>query len=89
MGFKLTFTPDTIAIEREDVSMAEFSERITQTLQLYNYLADGAKNLTQIAVKLGVKTNRASVLLNKLQGKGKVMSLGAGMWGLARGEEIE
>ncbi len=83
MGFHLSYTEDSITIEREDVSPGQFSERVSYTKRALEFLREGAKDLSTIAQSLETSKAQTSLTLNRLKKSGKVVSLGSGMWGLA------
>ncbi len=83
IGFQLKFTDETITIEREAVNLAQFSERISQSRRILDFLADGSKSVTAIATHLGTSNGQVSVALYRLKKAEKVVSLGSGSWGLS------
>ncbi len=83
MGFHLTFTDDSIKVSHQEVRASEIYERISQAKTILEFLTDGAKPVSAIRDELGTSDNRTRVMLSKLKDRGKVVSLGQGMWGLA------
>lgn len=83
MGFHLTYTEDAITIEPEEVQFAQFSERVSQTKRILDYLKDGAKSLVAIAQYLESSNAQTSVVLYRLKKAKKIVALGSSIWGLA------
>lgn len=83
IGFRLNYTEESISINREEAQLSEYMERVSQTKDLYDFLRSGRKTVKQIAGELEISDNRARVLLSKLKGRGKIVSLGPGVYGLA------
>ena len=89
MGFNLQYTDSSISITPEDVSLSAFLERASQTKALCEFLKEGAKSLASIQTEIGLSINKTRSLLSKSERKGIIISLGSGMWGLAReGDEL-
>ena len=82
MGFTVTHSPESITIESEHLKLSDFLEKVSQTKQLLELLADGAKTRSTIAKFIGVSDKHADVLLSRLKKRGLVVSLGQSMWGL-------
>jgi len=87
IGLNLSYTPSTIKITSEPVSLSAFMERASQTKALLDFLKDGAKSRQAISDKLGVTPNHISVLLARMQKRKLVINLGSGMWGLLVSEQ--
>jgi len=81
IGFRLTYTDETISIAQEEVSISQFMERANQTMRLMNFLKDGPKTVQAIMLELDTGRNNAQKLLSTLKKRTMVVNLGSGLWG--------
>ena len=81
-GFRLNYTKETISIVQEAASISEYLEGANQTKTLLDFLKNGAKSVSAIAVEIGASDNRTRSLLSKLKSRGLIMGLGSGMYAL-------
>ncbi len=86
IGFRLNFTDESIKVEHREVLASELYERISQAKSALEFLTDGSKSIRAIAEYLGTNMNTTGVLMSRLRKGQKVVSLGGGMWGLARAD---
>jgi len=82
IGFRLNYTKESISIVQEAASISEYMEGANQTKTLLDFLKQGAKSVTAIAVEINASDNRTRSLLSKLKTRGLIQSLGSGMYGL-------
>jgi len=83
IGIRMDFHDDGgIAIEREPVSMSEFSEKINTQARVMEVLKQGALEVKDIALALDVSESNARVALSRLNKRGKVVKMGKA-YGLA------
>lgn len=87
IAFRLTFTPTTIKIVREDASLSQFSDRVSLTRDLLEFLKSGQKSVKAISDELGLSDNRVRTLLSQLKRRKLVIKLGMGIWGLLETQE--
>ena len=85
MGFHLSFTPNSIKVEPTHVTYAQLVEKAQSQVKILAILREANTDMTlhDLAVATGTKEATLSVLLNKLKGKGQVVSRARGTWGLS------
>jgi len=77
MGFRIDFKNDgSMSIEREPVSVSEFSEKLNTQARILDVLKTGALEVKDIAESLEVSVNSCRVALTRLQKRGKVTKVG-------------
>ena len=84
MGFCLQFNDSTgaIIVEREPVSVSEFSQKLNTQARILEALKSGAVEIKELAASLEVPQNNCRVAISRLARQGKVVKVGKA-WGLA------
>lgn len=82
LGYRLTFSDDSIGVASEEVHLSQLLDRVNQTKTLLEFLRHGAKSAKEIAQELEVTDNRARVLLSQLKKRGKILNPASGQWAL-------
>ena len=82
IGFRITYTKESISIVQEAASISEYMEGANQTRTLLDFLKHGGKTVKEIAARIDASDNRTRSLLSKLKTRGLVQSLGSGLYAL-------
>jgi len=82
IGFRLTFSPDSIKVEREAVDFREFLDKVNRQQQLLEILKDGALTNTEIADKLQISQINVRAVTKRLADKKRIVKTESGAWGL-------
>lgn len=76
MGFRLDFREDnSIAIEREPVSISEFSEKMNTQARILDTLKTGPLEVKDLAELLGITVSSVSMAMSRLKKKGQVVKV--------------
>jgi len=89
LGFRFTFTPDSVTVTREDVAALPSMENARGPgARIMKCLTDGGKmSPAQIAEALDLEQNVVRAHLSYLRGRGRVICLQRGVWAaLAEGD---
>jgi hypothetical protein len=83
LGFRFTFSPDSVAVTREDVAALPSMEsaRSLTTRIVHHLTENGKQSPKQMSEALGVEQNKISATLTYLRGKHLVARLDRGYWG--------
>jgi biotin operon repressor len=87
MGFRLSFTPLSIQVEREPIDFGEFMERVNRQKQVVETLKDGPLSTDEIKDKLEISRANADMLTKRLRDKKKIIKTEDGKWGLLIGKD--
>ena len=88
IGIRLDFHDDGgIGIEREPVSLTEFSEKVNTQLRVMEVLKQGAMEVKDIASALDLSESNIRVVISRLAKKGRVVKVGKA-YGLAVEERL-
>ena len=83
IGFRIQYGDNyAISVEREPVSMAEFSDRISARVKILQVLIKGLKTAAELVDGTGASRNTVDQTLKRLRGKGQIVKVGD-KWGLA------
>lgn len=74
-------TEDSINIEREPISISEFSEKVSTASRIYDILKSGAMSQKELKDALGASYQNISQSMRRLMKQGKVQKMGE-KWGL-------
>ncbi len=74
IGFNLEFTPDTIKITPEAVTMAQLIEKVDRQKQCTELLESGPKSTNDIAAKLKISRAQADNLVSTLRKKNLIIT---------------
>lgn len=86
MGFRVTFRDDSsISIEREPVSVSEFSEKMSTQTKILDALKSGAIEVKELANSLGISESNCRVALSRLIKKGQILKVDKGYGLMVRG----
>lgn len=81
MGIKVTYGEDnSINLESEPLSMAEFSEKVSATQRIMNILSGGGQTTKQLVERTGEKRNTIDKSLERLQKADKVYKTEDDLW---------
>jgi len=87
MGLRMDFHEDGgINIEREPVSTAEFSQKITTQVRVLEVLKSGPMEVKELAQELDISESNVRMSLSRLSKKGKIVKIGK-EYGLAAERE--
>ena len=82
IGFNLYYTDDALLIKREEVSLSQFLERVSQMKEMYELMRKGPQTRNTIADALGITVGQADTLLNRGHTRGELITIKRGLHGL-------
>jgi hypothetical protein len=82
LGFSVTFTDDTIKIQKADLRDSPLSGELPLPLQIeHHLLKDGPQTAREIAAALNKNEDTVQVTLSRMEKKGRVVKLEGHRWG--------
>jgi len=82
LGYRFTFTDNSISITKTDLRETGLSVELPLTLQIKGLLRQGALSIHEIAEQLSANTESVGRTLRRMRDKNQVMKLEADTWGL-------
>ena len=82
LGLRLTYTPESIDIEREPVSIAEFVHKVSVSKQILETLKEGAMTAKELQEHLDVSRGSIDMALKRLRQHKQITDTGGKKWGL-------
>lgn len=82
IGYTVNYTPSSIRLESNDVSIADFMEKISVNSLVFDTLRRQSLTVDEIMDNLGLKRNTIIQSLRRLRLKNKVVKLDNEKWGL-------
>ena len=82
IGLRIEFEAGGIKIEREPVSIAEFSEKVSTSKLILETLKNGAMSSKELKELLDVSRGSVDMAIKRLRGQRKIIDTGNKKWGL-------
>lgn len=82
LGLRLTYTPESITVEREAVSIAEFVHKVSIGKQIVEALKNGAMTSKELQTHLDVNRSSIDMAIKRLRQRKQITDTGDKKWGL-------
>jgi len=87
MSYRFTFNEHRTIIEKQPINVAEFIQKVSLKKAIMAELRRGKQTSKDIADSIGGNENSIKTTLTRLKGRGLVMKLPDGLWGLPNREK--